>query len=402
VEALGVDLIFGTTPHMNKIFVDSLNRFSNVCNGCFKTLYTLATNLAREKGVKYVVTGLSRGQFFETRLTAEVFKRDDFDPAKIDALVLDARKAYHAREDAVSCYLDVDAFRDDGVFEDIQFVDFYRYWSAPLEEMYAFLDKHASWVRPSDTGRSTNCLINDLGIYLHKKQRQFHNYSLPYSWDVRLGQKTREAAMEELDDEIDEASVKRMMAEIGYVEPDTKERAGVDRLVAYYISSKALTPSELRAHLALSLPEYMLPSVFVRLEQMPLTANGKVDRRALPKPSFENLQPTQSFVGPRNETEQALTAIWTELLNIETIGMNDEFFELGGHSLLAIRALSRIRDVFKVEIPLTVMFSASTIAKLATAVTDAQRAAQNTTAVKKSTSSPIARQARRSAIKPVN
>ena len=116
---------------MNEIFVDSLKRFANVCNGCFKTIYTLATNVARERGIGYIVTGLSRGQFFETRLTEEVFKRDDYDPARLDALVAEARKEYHRREDAVSRYLDVDAFRSDSVFEEVKFIDFYRYWSVP-------------------------------------------------------------------------------------------------------------------------------------------------------------------------------------------------------------------------------------------------------------------------------
>jgi hypothetical protein len=91
VQALGVAHIFGATPHMNEIFVDSLKRFANVCNGCFKTIYTLTTNLAHEKGIRYIVTGLSRGQFFETRLTADVFQREDFHVDKIDALVLEAQ-----------------------------------------------------------------------------------------------------------------------------------------------------------------------------------------------------------------------------------------------------------------------------------------------------------------------
>src|SRR3989454_630158 len=156
VQSLGVELVVGGTPHMNDIFVDSLKRFANVCNGCFKTIYTLATNLAAEKSIRYIVTGLSRGQFFETRLTEEVFQREDFDVRKLDALVLEARKAYHRREDAVSCHLDVDIFRGDGVFDDIQFVDFYRYWSVPLAELHAYLRQHTPWVRPSDTGRSTN------------------------------------------------------------------------------------------------------------------------------------------------------------------------------------------------------------------------------------------------------
>ena len=369
IQLVGVDHVIGTTPHMNEIFVDSLKQFSNVCNGCFKTIYTLATNLAHEKGISYIVTGLSRGQLFETRLTEDVFKRKDFDVVKLDALVLEARKAYHHRPDAVSCHLAVDILQGDGVFDEIQFVDFYRYWSVPLEELYAELMERGAWFRPSDTGRSTNCTINDLGIYLHKKQRGFHNYSLPYSWDVRLNQKTRSEAMEELEDEIDEARVKDLMAKIGYTEPPPADDIGIDRLVAYYVSEKPLTVAEVRAHLAKELPNYMVPSYVVWLEKLPLTPNGKIDRKALPVPTYEHMQPAHDFVRPQTETEKALALIWIELLKIDSIGINDEFFHLGGHSLLAIRAVSRIRDVFGVDVPLHTLFENPTIAGLANVLT---------------------------------
>jgi acyl carrier protein len=365
VQALGVELVVGTTPHMNEIFVDSLKRFANVCNGCFKTIYTLATNLAHERGIRFIVTGLSRGQFFETRLTEEVFQRTDFSIDKLDALVLEARKAYHRRTDAVSSNLEVDIFRDDEVFRDIQFVDFYRYWSAPLADMYAFLQAHTPWVRPPDTGRSTNCLINNLGIYVHKKQRGFHNYALPYSWDVRLGQKTRDEATAELDDDIDEGRVRQIMAQIGYTEPPERTELGVPRLAAYYVSETAVSTAELRAYLAQWLPDYMVPASFVRLDKLPLTANGKVDRPALPPPGSEKTEPTQQPVGPRTETEKALAAIWSELLYVERIGIHDDFFDLGGQSLMAIRAVSRIRDVFEVDLPLRNLFEHPTVAGLA-------------------------------------
>src|SRR3989454_629428 len=365
VDSLGVDLIMGGTPHMNEIFVDSLKRFANVCNGCFKTIYTLATNLAQQKGIRYIVTGLSRGQFFETRLTEEVFQREDFDVAKLDDLVLEARKAYHRREDAVSCHLEVDIFRDDGVFRDIQFVDFYRYWSVPLAELHAYLRQRTPWLRPSDTGRSTNCLINDVGIYVHKKQRGFHNYSLPYSWDVRLGQKTRAEAMAELEDEIDESRVQQILRQIGYSEPAQTTETSINRLAAYYVSETALTAAELRAHLATWLPDYMLPTYFIRLDRLPLTSNGKVDRLALPALAHENIQPAHEVVGPRTETEKALAAMWRELLVVESIGINDDFFDLGGQSLVAIKALSRIRDTFGVDLPLRNLFERPTITGLA-------------------------------------
>jgi acyl carrier protein len=365
VHSLGVDHIFGTTPHMNEIFVDSLKRFANVCNGCFKTIYTLAVNLAQEKDIRYIVTGLSRGQFFETRLTADVFQRDDFHVDKLDELVLEARKAYHRREDAVSCHLDVDIFRGDRVFNDIQFVDFYRYWSVPLTELHHFLRNHTPWLRPSDTGRSTNCRINDVGIYLHKKQRGYHNYALPYSWDVRLGQKTREEAMAELDDEIDEARVKQILAEIGYTEASAGEEMSVHHLAAWYVSEKPLTPAELRAYLAKDLPDYMLPTYFVRLDKLPLTTNGKIDRKKLPAVSDEDMQRAAETPSPRTDTEKALADIWMQLLNVRHIGIDDDFFDLGAQSLLAIKAVSRIRDAFGVDVSLRNLFEQPTVAGLA-------------------------------------
>ncbi len=340
VNGLGVDHVFGSTPAMNAIFVDSLQRFANVCNGCFKTIYTLATQLARDKGIRTVVTGLSRGQFFETRLNEDLFALPDFDPQRIDEMILEARKAYHRRDDVISRSLDVDVFRSDATFYDVQFVDFYRYCTVSLDEMYAFLKTHAPWVRPSDTGRSTNCLINEAGIWVHKRKRGFHNYALPYAWDVRLGHKTREAAMDELDDDLDESRVRRILTEIGYsAEAETRDEA---RLVAYYVpDAGGIDAARLRAHLAETLPHYMLPSAFVALERMPLTSNGKVDRAALPHPDERDAAQDAGFVAPRNAVESKLAEIWASVLRVSAVGMTDNFFELGGDSILCIQVVSR-------------------------------------------------------------
>ena len=196
-EDLGIDHEFASTEHMPEIFRDSLSRFSNVCQGCFKTIYTLSLRRADELGIPVLVTGLSRGQLFETRLNLGLFHGNRSDE-EIDRTVLQARKAYHRRNDAVTKCLGNEEFLDDDIFERIQLVDFYRYWSASLTEMLDFLQTQATWKRPSDTGRSTNCLINDVGIYVHRKERGFHNYAVPYSWDVRLHQKERDQAIHEL------------------------------------------------------------------------------------------------------------------------------------------------------------------------------------------------------------
>lgn len=129
------------------------------------------------------------------------------------------------------------------------------------------------------------------------------------------------------------------------------------------VDEKILTPATLRRYLNGRLPRYMVPQAFVLLEKFPLTANGKLDRRALP--ACENMQPTRSFMTPRTGTEKALAAIWSELLNKENIGVDDDFFDLGGHSLLAIKLVSRMRDVFESDLQLRNLFEHPTVAGLA-------------------------------------
>jgi amino acid adenylation domain-containing protein len=155
------------------------------------------------------------------------------------------------------------------------------------------------------------------------------------------------------------------------------DSSGLKRMAAYIVPEDSANPaieSRLRDALKQKLPDYMIPSAFVVVAELPLTPNGKVDRKALPAPSYENAQAAHEFVGPRNETERALAAIWTEVLKVERIGINDDFFDLGGHSLLAIRALSRIRNVFEVDLSPRAFFSRSTIAGLAKALVEAQTA----------------------------
>jgi amino acid adenylation domain-containing protein/FkbM family methyltransferase len=145
------------------------------------------------------------------------------------------------------------------------------------------------------------------------------------------------------------------------------------------VDPEVLTQAGLRQFLKERLPRYMVPSQFVLMEKFPLNANGKIDRQALPKPVEKNAQPLREFVRPQTETEEALALIWSELLKIDSPGINDDFFDLGGHSLLAIRAVSRIRDVFGIDINFQTLFENPTIAGLSKFIT----AAKNTKAVQR-------------------
>ncbi|HTF29650.1 MAG TPA: phosphopantetheine-binding protein, partial [Flavitalea sp.] len=360
VSVLGVDHVFGETPAMNEIFVDSLKRYSNVCNGCFKTIYTLSTKVAFNKKIPFIVTGLSRGQFFETRLTEELFWKDDVET--IDKTILEARKSYHRVNDAVKSLLDTSIFDEDSVFEKVQFLDFYRFFDVDFEEMMNYLDKHLPWIRPSDTGRSTNCLINQVGIYVHKKERGYSNYAFPYSWDVRMGHKTREVSLDEINEEIDEHEVTRILGEIGYSSKDVN----TDKyLVAYYIADAEISTADLRNRLKNYLPDYMIPTYFKRMESFPLTDNGKVDRKALRNLAVISKEENTDYVAPETEFEKMLSEIWSEVLQIEKIGVHDNFLELGGNSLAAIRITSRVNKAFDLELPVNTVFENPNISQLA-------------------------------------
>ena len=148
-----------------------------------------------------------------------------------------------------------------------------------------------------------------------------------------------------------------------------EDSPGEKRLVADVIpagepvAEDGLAP-QLRAFAQEQLPDYMVPSAFVLLEEWPLTPNGKVDRKFLPEPDT-NRQVQADFVEPETATQQTIAEIWSELLHVDQVSLNDSFFELGGHSLLATQVASRLRARFNLELALTAIFENTTVAELA-------------------------------------
>jgi acyl-coenzyme A synthetase/AMP-(fatty) acid ligase len=138
---------------------------------------------------------------------------------------------------------------------------------------------------------------------------------------------------------------------------------GEKRLVAYVVpESGQVDPVVLKAHAAEVLPDYMVPAAFVSLEALPLTANGKVDRRALPEPDFDGSG--AGGEGPRSERQELLSSLFVAVLGVERVGIHDSFFDLGGQSLLAMRLTSRIRAALGVDLTISEFFDASTVADL--------------------------------------
>jgi tyrocidine synthetase-3 len=156
-----------------------------------------------------------------------------------------------------------------------------------------------------------------------------------------------------------------------------KDNNGNDVLVAYYVSNHELDAGSLRAILSCSLIEKTIPNFFVHLKELPLTSNGKVDRRRLPTLEEVRQEIKPAFVAPRTPTEQFIAETWAQVLGITQVGIYANFFELGGHSLLAYQVISRIVEAYQVEIPMRSIFDTPTVANLALLVTKMQMAQEN-------------------------
>jgi len=173
-----------------------------------------------------------------------------------------------------------------------------------------------------------------------------------------------------------QVKVRGFRIELGEIEARLAEHTGVRaavvvaredtpgnvRLVAYFVG--AADAEALRAHLSKGLPEYMVPAAYVRLDALPLTPTGKVDRKALPAPGGDAYA-SREYEAPVGRIEVALAEMWAELLGVERVGRRDDFFEVGGHSLLALQIVSRVRQVLDLELPLAAVFEHPALEALA-------------------------------------
>jgi amino acid adenylation domain-containing protein len=175
-----------------------------------------------------------------------------------------------------------------------------------------------------------------------------------------------------------------------------EDHPGDKKLVAYVVRKdmeRVLSSGQLREHLRQRLPEYMVPGAWVELERFPLSPNGKIDRKSLPRP--ENTRPSEearSYVAPRTPVEQHLAKIWAELLNLEQLGIHDNFFELGGHSLIATRVLSRVAREYGVTLHMQSLFDAPTLEEFSRTV---QVMSQDSTTSEKRMRAPLLQKTQR-------
>jgi acyl carrier protein len=151
-----------------------------------------------------------------------------------------------------------------------------------------------------------------------------------------------------------------------------REIRGNKQLVGYFVrrGEVGVGVEGLRSYLGERLPEYMVPGVWVEMEEMPLTVNGKLDRRGLPEAEEGRAELEGGYEEPRTEVEKKLAEIWVEVLGVERVGIHDNFFDLGGQSLLATQVISRTRKLLHIDVPLRRLFDLPTIAELAEIIVD--------------------------------
>ncbi len=371
-STLKVDSIIDSTPNMNRIFVESLRLHHDVCNGCFKAVNALGIKVARQHGINVIVTGVSRGQIFDIKLHG-LYRLEVFDHDEIERKQFLFRKNYFSPDDSITRLLGGDITEDE--LKNLHFVDFFRYEDISVDGIMTFLgEKDAYWNLPRDTGLcSTNCRINDVGIYVHLMEKRFHNYAPQLSWDCRLGLMDREEGLKEIAFDSNPRDIEEKLAEIGYFDPvsikeavvvDQRDDEGDRHLAAYVVCEGAIDTDRLREYLRRELPDYMVPDYFVQIDRVPLNANGKLDHKALP--SWRGVSGAD-YRAPEGPLEKTLAEIWSDILGIpqHSVNADADFFSLGGHSLKATLMVAHIHKKLDVKVPLADVFNHSTIRALA-------------------------------------
>jgi acyl-CoA synthetase (AMP-forming)/AMP-acid ligase II/acyl carrier protein len=365
---LKVDHVRLTHRHSDLILKESLKVASTVCRGCFHTSSSLAGEYAYKHNIKVVVGAtLSRGQIIENKLQMHI-QQGVAEVGQLEEEVLKMQKMAPRIDKKIFDLIDIEVVADGSVYERVTFLDFYRYVDITNEEMIDYLNnRDAYWQGRKDYAiYSTNCPIKQIGDFGHLQDKHYHYYGSATSWEKRLGHLSLENVKADLDCQVSQKGYENFLKRIGYRQEQAKEIPQNDKYICAYFTLEPpaahhdVSSQELRQYLLKTLPEFMIPSYFIKLEAFPLTSNGKLERRALPEPEWEGME--EDYQPPQNEIQSKLVGVWQEVLGVKrNIGINENFFQLGGHSLKAINLVSKLTKEFKIEIPLAAFFEQPTI-----------------------------------------
>lgn len=222
--------------------------------------------------------------------------------------------------------------------------------------------QNSYWETPEDTGFcSSNCVINDVGIFIQCKARGYDNYTYSDSWEVRTGHITLEDLNKDKESAFDTVKIERILNELGYEEEENSNNLQ-SYISAYYTSDHSVNADELRDYLSERLPDYMIPSYFTQIDEILLTSNGKVDYKKLPDPRAVKLE---NYTSPRDEFEMGVEKIWKDILDVDQVDIRADFMKLEGNSINIMTLISMIYQEFGVEMPLAEVFYKPTIEAVA-------------------------------------
>ncbi len=375
---LGVDNVVLTHPYSDQVLKESIKIASTVCRGCFHVSSSLAAEYAYTHNIKIAIGAtLSRGQIIENRLLM-FLQRGITDVAELEREIRNMQKMTPQIDKAIFDIIDIDVVSDGRVHDKVKFLDFYRYCDVTNEEMIAYLDNRDPYwkSRKYYAIYSTNCPIKQIGDYGHLQSQGFHYYGAATSWEKRLGHLTMENVKEDLQCNVTAKGYESFLKRIGY--PRDKSFEISDKyLCAYIVPGKSkngteLSGSEVKEYLSKRLPQYMIPAHVHQLAELPLTANGKIDRNALPVPNLSRVQQAATFVAPETDIEKLIAGAWREVLKMEKVGTQDNFFDLGGNSLDIVMVAGKLKEALKREVPAVTLFSYPTIASLGRHLSPAQ------------------------------
>ncbi|MCP4163143.1 MAG: hypothetical protein GY760_24035 [Deltaproteobacteria bacterium] len=370
--SLGVDHIVIKHNNSDLILKESLHSAKTVCNGCFHTSSSIGLEYAYKHGINIVIGAtLSRGQIIENKLMP-CYSSGITNVKEIETELSILRQNTPQMNTNIFDLIDIDIVNDQSVFSEIRSLDFFRYCDVSNNEMIRYLnDKNTFWKSRKDIAiYSTNCPIKQIGDFNHLQDKGFHYYGSATSWEKRLNHISIGDLSNDLNCSIKKKALDNFSRRIGYISDNVIAELD-DYICAYYVSGEELDNSDIRKYLLIHLPEYSLPSHYERLDLLPLTVNGKIEKKALPKPDRSKNTGVE-YVAPRNKIEEKLVEIWQEILKIEKIGISDNFFELGGHSLNAVQMVSRIKLKLLIDVKIKDLYEKHTICDLAEMIKSAE------------------------------
>jgi len=223
-EDAGVDsLILSLNRQtMDRVFASSLRTDGEVCTGCFRALTARGTEVAIEKNIPIVMTGLSRGQIFDTKVH-QLLASGKTDIDDIDRWLRIFRQRYHQQKDEIAELIHDRAAEDLEAFGRVHFIDFFRYCRVTKADIVQLIkERNPAWRKPENVGGcSSNCMINDVGIKVFTETRGYHNYAVPAAWDIRFGHETREEVLDDLECELDDKRINGILTQL-QVKYDTR------------------------------------------------------------------------------------------------------------------------------------------------------------------------------------